>query len=188
MTLHVQFFTIFMMFCSGLALGTLFDVFRVLFGKLRLPRFILPFADIVFWVVATGLVFWLLLYSNEGQVRVFVFLGIGIGICCYFALLSHWIIWLILLFIRIAVSLYRFAKKMVELFLIKPIVGIYRLTLVIFGFLFAVAVFLYKIVLQLLYPLWRLLLWIIQPLLKLHFWHIPTQWIKNIAGFFRRFF
>jgi spore cortex biosynthesis protein YabQ len=188
-TLYVQFFTLFMMFCSGLALGTIFDISRVLSGKLRVPRFILPLVDILYWIVATILVFWLLMYSNEGQVRVFVFLGIGIGICFYFALLSNWIIWLLLLGIRITIALFRFAQKMVELFLIKPLLGIYRLTVLILGFLLTIAVFLYKIMLQLLYPVWRLLIWIIRPLRKLRLWPAGmTEWPKKISKFFRRLF
>jgi spore cortex biosynthesis protein YabQ len=178
-----------MMFCSGLALGTLFDVFRVFSGKLRLSRFILPLIDFLYWIVATILVFWLLMYSNEGQVRVFVFLGIGIGICFYFALLSHWIIWLLLLFIRITIGLYRFALKMVKLFLIRPILGIYRLVILLLSFLAAFTVFLFKTVLQLLYPVWRMLLWMLRPLQRLHL--RPTgmaQWLKRIYHFIRKLF
>lgn len=193
MTLHIQFFTLFTMFCSGLALGVLFDVCRVVFGKLRLPRYLLPLVDVIYWIVATILVFYVLMVSNEGQVRVFVFLGIGIGICFYFALLSHWIIWLLLILIRVLISLYRFAKKMVYLFLIKPIRGIYRLMVILFGFLIAMTVFLYKIVLQLLYPLWRLLLWMIRPLMvplrKLRLWLTGmARFPKKIWDFIRKLF
>jgi spore cortex biosynthesis protein YabQ len=188
-TLQVQFLTIFMMFCGGLLLGTLFDVCRVLSGKLRLPKWLMPFVDILYWIVATILVFRLLVYSNEGQVRVFIFLGIGIGICFYNAFLSRGVIWLIQLLIRIVIAFCRFLRRTVELLIIKPIIGIYRFFLAFLGFLAAVAIFLYKIVLQLLYPMWRLLLWMIRPLLKLVV--MPawlTSLLKKIAGFFRRLF
>ncbi|MBD0384557.1 spore cortex biosynthesis protein YabQ [Paenibacillus sedimenti] len=179
MTLNVQFYTIFMMILSGIALGAIFDVFRVLSGKLRLPRWTIPLIDIMFWIVATILVFRLLVYSNEGQLRVFVFLGIGIGICFYFALLSLWVIRLTLLVIRIVIAIYRFFRRVVELFIIKPIIGLYRLTVIILGFLVAVAIFLYKIVLQLLYPVWRLLLWMTRPL---HKYFVIPAWLKKLSG------
>jgi spore cortex biosynthesis protein YabQ len=188
-TLNIQFFTLFMMFCSGLALGVLFDVCRVVSGKLGLPRYLFPLVDIVYWIVATILVFYMLMVSNEGQVRVFVFLGIGIGICFYFALLSHWIIWMLLILIRVLIGLYRFTKKMGHLFLIRPILGIYRLLVILFGFLIALTVFLYKIVLQLLYPLWRLLLWMIRPLRKLRLWPAGMARIpKKVLEFFGKLF
>lgn len=185
MTLQVQFLTIFMMFCGGLLLGMLFDLIRVLSGKLRLPRWMLPIADIFYWIVATILVFRLLIYSNEGQVRVFIFLGILIGICFYFGLLSMWVIRLILLLIRIVVALYRFFVRMTHILLIRPIVGIYRLLVLFLGFMAALAIFLYKIMIQLLYPLWRLLLWMIRPLGSIAF---IQKWLGKVSGFIRRLF
>ncbi|NQX70538.1 spore cortex biosynthesis protein YabQ [Paenibacillus alba] len=179
MTLHVQFQTIFMMFLSGVAICAIFDVFRVLSGKLKLPRWTIPLVDIVYWIVATILVFRLLLYSNEGQVRVFIFLGLGIGVCFYFALLSNLVIHLTLLIIRIIIAIYRFLAKTVEIVLIKPIIGLYRLTVIILGFLLAVAIFLYRIVLQLLYPFWRLLLWMTRPA---HKYFVVPVWLKKLMG------
>lgn len=168
-----------MMFLSGVAICAIFDVFRVLSGKLKLPRWTIPLVDIVYWIVATILVFRLLLYSNEGQVRVFIFLGLGIGVCFYFALLSNLVIHLTLLIIRIIIALYRFLAKTVEIVLIKPIIGLYRLTVIILGFLLAVAIFLYRIVLQLLYPFWRLLLWMTRPA---HKYFVVPVWLKKLMG------
>jgi spore cortex biosynthesis protein YabQ len=193
-TLHVQFLTLWMMFCSGLVLGAMFDIFRVLSGKLRLPRWTQPLVDIIYWIVATILVFKLLYFSNEGQVRVFVFLGILIGICFYFAFLSMWVIRAVLLLIRFILALYRLVKRIVEIFVITPVVGLYRLLLLFLGILAAVAIFLYKIMLQLLYPIGRLLL-----RLGKSFWkylRVPSWWsrlyqmprklIKKIVRWFRR--
>ncbi|OPH51236.1 spore cortex biosynthesis protein YabQ [Paenibacillus ferrarius] len=179
MTLHVQFQTIFMMFLSGVSICAIFDVFRVLSGKLKLPRWTIPLVDIVYWIVATILVFRLLLYSNEGQVRVFIFLGLGIGVCFYFAFLSNLVIRLTLLIIQIIIAIYRFLAKTVEIILIKPIIGLYRLTVIILGFLLAVAIFLYRIVLQLLYPFWRLLLWMTRPA---HKYFVVPVWLKKLMG------
>ncbi|OCT13255.1 spore cortex biosynthesis protein YabQ [Paenibacillus pectinilyticus] len=179
MTLHVQFHTIFMMFLSGVCIGAMFDIFRVLSGKLRLPRWTIPIVDSIYWIVATILVFKMLVYSNEGQVRIFIFLGMGIGICFYFAFLSPIIIRLTLIIIRIIVVIYGFLTKTVEIIIIKPIIGLYRLTVIILGFLLAVAIFLYKIVLQLLYPVWRLFLWMTKPV---HKYLVIPAWLKKLVG------
>lgn len=189
MTLHVQFLTILLMFCSGLILGTLFDVFRVLSRELRLPKWMLPLVDILYWIVATILVFRLLIYSNEGQVRVFIYLGMLIGICFYYAFLSLWTVRLVMLLIRIIVTIYHIICKTVFFVFIKPLIGLYRLIVLFLSFFLAVAIFLYKIVIQLLYPVWRLILWIIRPLRK--FLIVPgwlSAWVKKLTGFFRRLF
>lgn len=168
-----------MMFLSGICIGAIFDVFRVLAGKLRLPRWTIPIVDTIYWIVATILVFRMLIYSNEGQVRIFIFLGMGIGICFYFAILSSIIIRLTLLIIRIIVMIYRVLTRTVEILIIKPIIGLYRLTVIILGFLLAVAIFLYRIVLQLLYPMWRLFLWMTKPV---HKYLVIPNWLKKLKG------
>ncbi|UJF33111.1 spore cortex biosynthesis protein YabQ [Paenibacillus hexagrammi] len=189
MTLHVQFYTLLMMFLSGAAMGTMYDVLRVLSGKLRLPRWSIPITDGLYWIVATILVFRLLMHSNDGQIRIFVFLGMGIGICFYFAFLSTWVIRLTLLLIKTVIALYRFLYRTVEILLIKPIIALYKLVLIILGFLAAVAIFLYKIVLQLLYPMWRLFLWMTRPVRK---WFVIPAWLKRLwdktKAIFRRLF
>jgi spore cortex biosynthesis protein YabQ len=165
-TLNVQFLTLWMMFVSGLGLGVLFDLFRVLAGQLRIPKWTLPLTDLVYWIVATILVFRVLYLTNQGQVRLFVFIGLVIGILLYFTSFSPWIVKLILLIIKTIKALIRFIKKSIELLIIRPAIVLYRFFILFLGFLAALAIFLYKIVLQLLYPFWKLLLWLLRPVLR----------------------
>ncbi|MNG20138.1 hypothetical protein D3C84_1043650 [compost metagenome] len=103
----------------------------------------------------------------------------GIGICFYFALLSSIVVRLTLVLIQIIVWIYRFFTRTVEIVIIKPIIGLYRLTVIILGFLLAVAIFLYKIVLQLLYPVWRLFLWMTKPV---HKYLVIPERLKKLKG------
>jgi len=150
-SLEVQFLTLGAMFGSGAGLGVLYDIYRVAAGQLKISRWLLPILDILYWIVATILVFRVLYTSNQGQVRLFVFIGLLVGICFYFGLLSHWVVKLLLFVIRLGKAL------------IRLLIGIYRLLIITLGFLAAFAVFLFKIVLQLLYP-FRFLF---RPLLRL---------------------
>jgi spore cortex biosynthesis protein YabQ len=188
-TLQVQFLTIGMMCFGGALLGILFDVLRVVGGQLRLPKWFLPLTDIFFWIVATIIVFRLLYYSNQGQVRTYIFLGLLIGICFHFAFLSPWVVKLVLGILQLLKMGYRMLKRMVEVIIIGPLIILYRTLLIIFGFLRALAIFLYKIMLQLCYPLWRLLQWIMRPVLR----HARMpEWLTRIAGriahLFRKWF
>lgn len=76
------------MILCGLAMGTAFDVFRVASHRFHVARWLLPGLDVVYWAAATFLVFSLLLDSNHGEVRMYVFLGLGIGVTGYFGLFS----------------------------------------------------------------------------------------------------
>lgn len=178
-----------MMLLGGLSLGGLFDLYRVLAGQLRAPRYAYYLLDIVFWLLGTVLVFKLLYMSNLGQVRMFIFIGLLFGVGVYFLLFSKTVIKIILWMIRVVQTTIRIGKRMIELFIVTPVVWLYRATVIFLGFLMAIAIFLYKVMLQLLYPLWRLLVWLTKPLVKRI--RIPA-WVnktgQSIAALFRRFF
>ncbi|SDE53938.1 spore cortex biosynthesis protein YabQ [Paenibacillus sp. UNCCL117] len=191
MTLHIQFVTLGMMCAGGLSLGGLFDVYRVLAGQLRAPGWVKSILDLVYWFTGTLLVFALLYESNWGEVRPFIFLGLGIGIIFYFLLFSRPTIWVIRFIIRVVIQTARLLKRLVILLVIRPIVGLYRVFMIILGFLLATAMFLYRIVLQLCHPVWKLLLWLLRPLVKRLRFPVPG-WMKktgqSVANFVRRFF
>ncbi|MFC0216117.1 spore cortex biosynthesis protein YabQ [Paenibacillus chartarius] len=187
MTLNVQFLTLWMMFVSGLALGVLFDGFRVLAGQLRVPRWTQPVTDLLYWSLATILVFRILYWSNHGQVRLFVFIGLLIGVVIYFTSLSKAVISVMHYLIRTVKALFRFLVKTVETVVVKPIIGLYRLFILFLGFLAALAIFLYRIVLQCLYPFWKLLIWLTRPIWRPLQQHLRMpRWLARIGGWFER--
>lgn len=164
MTLQIQFVTLGMMSAGGLALGVLFDLYRVLAGQLKVPSWLKAVLDLLYWFIGTLIVFGLLYESNWGEVRPFIFLGLGIGIIFYFLVFSRTVIWVIRFIIRIVLAAIRICKRLIWLFIIQPGIGLYRLLIIFLGFLLAVAIFLYKTVIQLCYPVWKLLLWLMRPL------------------------
>ncbi|MCC3377467.1 spore cortex biosynthesis protein YabQ [Cohnella sp. REN36] len=92
MNAAVHWATIGAMVLCGLGMGVLFDVYRVASRRLRVSRWLLPALDLLYWVAATIVVFRVLLTSNYGEVRLYVFLGLGIGITGYFGLFSPLVI------------------------------------------------------------------------------------------------
>lgn len=160
MTLEVQFWTLVMMVAGGNALGAIYDLFRVVHQRLRMPRLAYIPIDITYWILSTILIFSLLYSSNQGQLRLFVFIGMASGVLIYYFLLSKPTTRLFNGIMTMIASLYKFAVKMVQLLIIKPLIGLYRALVVFLGFLTALAIFLYKIMLQLLYPFWALILWV----------------------------
>jgi spore cortex biosynthesis protein YabQ len=168
-SLSVQFLTTGLMFVSGLALGTLYDIYRVAAGLLRISRWIIPLLDLVYWLVATLLVFRMLYFGNQGQVRMFIFLALLVGICFYYAFLSAWIVRLLHFLVKLSKMLTRFVLKAVDLLAVRPTKAAYRALVVVFGFVAALSVFFGKIVLQLLYPF----RWLVRPL---------ARWLKNRTG------
>ena len=67
----------------GFLAGILFDFYRVIRGLWK-PRQLGTFlGDLIFWVIMTVLVFTLLLIGNWADLRIYVFLGIFLGLYFY---------------------------------------------------------------------------------------------------------
>jgi len=115
------------MVLCGLCMGLAFDVYRVACHRFPIARWTLPGLDVVYWAAATFLVFRVLLGSNEGEVRLYVFLGIGIGITGYFGLLSATLVRVISFLFRIAQKTLRFLWASVRVAFIRPVQWLVRL-------------------------------------------------------------
>ncbi|RJQ04504.1 MAG: hypothetical protein C4551_10730 [Bacillota bacterium] len=78
------------MFLAGAALALLYDLLSIVTGRAtpparvrrRGPR-VLSLWDLLFWVVATPLVFAASLVSNQGELRIYVFVGLALGAAAY---------------------------------------------------------------------------------------------------------
>lgn len=77
---------------NGIIIGLLFDFFRILRKTFKTKDIITYIQDIIFWIL-TGFV---ILYStftfNNGEIRIFMFIAIFLGILFYLTLISTYII------------------------------------------------------------------------------------------------
>ena len=84
----LQFVTFLNMIIVGLVIGISFDFYRVMRQKIGLQRIGTDIFDIIFSILATLVISLVLFYSNGGQFRVYIFLGVGSGLLIYYRLLS----------------------------------------------------------------------------------------------------
>lgn len=176
---------------SGLILGVWFDVYRILVRELQLSRWVLPFLDLCYWLLATLFVFRTLLEFNFGEIRLYIFLGLLLGISIYFAFFSQLVIKGILLLMKWLGQLMALLLRLFEVLIVRPTNVIIRFIVILYGFLVALTIFLGKIVLQLFYPVWAVLKWLTNPLRRhlgfLHTWGRALARVTNkFIGLLRR--
>ncbi|NBC73519.1 spore cortex biosynthesis protein YabQ [Paenibacillus sacheonensis] len=172
------------MLLSGIGMGIVFDGYRVVSDELRISRIWVPIFDLLYWIAATIAVFQVLSSSNHGEVRFYVFLGLILGIGCYYWLFSKITVRLVKLLILTVRAVTDFAIRAFRLLVVKPIILLYRLAKLILAFFRAFAMFLLKIVVQLLRPLWLLLSWMTKPIWKPAFrwWN---KWVNPLIAKWR---
>lgn len=77
---------------NGIFIGILFDFFRILRKSFKTINLITNIEDILFWIL-TGLSIIYCMYNfSDGNLRFFMFLGLGLGLLLYMLTLSNIII------------------------------------------------------------------------------------------------
>lgn len=110
---------------TGILIGFLFDFFRILRKSFRTTDLITCIEDMIFWILSGILILYNIWYFNNGEIRLFIILGIIMGIIIYFLTLSN-------IILKIFYVIINFIKKVViQLFKIivipfKPIALIYK--------------------------------------------------------------
>jgi spore cortex biosynthesis protein YabQ len=178
-SLQVQFWTLAMMMLCGIGMGAAFDAYRVVANQLRFGRIWIPVLDLLYWLAATLTVFRVLTFSNEGEVRAYVFIGLLLGVSIYFWLFSVPFITIVGWLISAAYAVVRFLLRCVDLFVVFPLRMLYRTVRLFLGFLIVFSMFLFRFVVQLIRPFWLFFRWLLSPVSRrLSGWIMPRirQW------------
>lgn len=92
---------------TGILIGVLFDVFRILRKSFKTSDFITLIQDLIFWLLTSYLVGYTVFKFNNGEIRSYIFLGIAIGLTFYILIFSN-------VFIKINVKIIQLLKITVK--------------------------------------------------------------------------
>lgn len=79
---------------TGIVIGLLFDFFRILRKSIKTPNFVTYIEDILFWILTGLIILYNIWYFNDGEIRIYMFLGIILGVLIYMSTLSKPIIYI----------------------------------------------------------------------------------------------
>ena len=96
---------------TGILIGALFDIFRALRKSFKTSNIITYIEDIVFWLLTGTLIIYNIWYFNDGEIRIYMFLGIIIGILIYLLTLSS-------IFSKISLLIFNLLKKIIKIAII----------------------------------------------------------------------
>lgn len=83
-----QFYIFITAAATGLGLGAVYDVLRILRRIIKHPYILVQIEDGLYWIGAAVMAFFVMLNRFNGEVRPFVLLGTGFGMAVYFCLPS----------------------------------------------------------------------------------------------------
>lgn len=85
--LEVQFEIIIYALASGIIVGVLFDIYRIIRGN-DAHKIIIAIQDILFWLLCSIIIFIFLLYTNYAFLGTYVYLCMGLALFIYLKLFS----------------------------------------------------------------------------------------------------
>lgn len=97
-----------LLFLTAVLIGAvsafIFDIFRLLRKIMKHPDFLVQFEDVIYWLVVSFIMFYVMLLNNYGEIRFFLILGFSLGMVLYFLTISR-------LFMKVSVAIVNFLKK-----------------------------------------------------------------------------
>lgn len=99
-----QLFCLVIFMVTGILIGALFDLFRILRKSFHTADWMTYIQDILFWMLAGGLMLFSIFTFNNGEIRSYVFIGILVGIIIYMLAISR-------IFVKSSVTVIKFFKK-----------------------------------------------------------------------------
>lgn len=77
---------------NGILIGLLFDFFRILRKVFKTNDFVTYIEDILFWLLTGFIILYSIFVFNNGEIRLYLFLGIILGIILYILFVSSYVI------------------------------------------------------------------------------------------------
>lgn len=105
--IEIQFDIIIYAFLSGILIGGMFDLYRIIRGG-KVPRIIVFIEDILFWILVSMVVFTFLLYTNYAFMGFYVYLFMIIALFIYIKAISP-------IFIKLEVKILIFISKLIRI-------------------------------------------------------------------------
>ena len=109
---------------TGVIIGVLFDFFRILRRTIKTSNVITYIEDVLFWILTGLLILYNIWYFNDGEIRIFMFLGIIMGVLIYMSTLSNILIKTFTTILQTIIKVLELPFKAIILFFRKIITAI----------------------------------------------------------------
>lgn len=124
-----QAYTFLLFIINGICIGIFFDIFRILRKTFKTRDWITYLEDIIFWILSGCITLYFIFVFNQGEIRLYIFLGILLGVILYILSISKYFIKLNVIIIetiksvlgKIITILFYPIKKIVKLLFFRPI-------------------------------------------------------------------
>jgi len=106
--ISVQVYAFLCSVAGGMAVALLYDIFRIFRRTVKTGVLAAYIQDLLYWLLAAIIMFMTIYYSNDGELRAYLFLGAFLGVLLYALIFSRIVMESSMLIIRIVSKLFKF--------------------------------------------------------------------------------
>jgi spore cortex biosynthesis protein YabQ len=99
---------------GGMAIAFVYDVFRIKRKTIDTSNFLTCIEDLLYWIIVAIIMFLVVYFGNEGEIRGYIFIGAIIGAVLYILLFSRIIMKIFLVIINIISVILKAVWKVVS--------------------------------------------------------------------------
>jgi spore cortex biosynthesis protein YabQ len=99
---------------GGMAIAFVYDVFRIKRKTINTSTFIIYIEDFLYWIIVAIIMFLVVYFGNEGEIRGYIFIGAIIGAVLYILLFSRIIMKIFLTIINIIIIVLKTVWKVLS--------------------------------------------------------------------------
>ncbi len=127
MDFQTQYQIVWLMLLVGIFLGAVFEVYRHFHKQYKFRKLILHFLDSCFWIMAALLVFYVLYTRAAGELRIYYFLFVIVGVTTHHLLLRQITMRVTNFLIYIISTITRTVKWVIKVLLINPVMFFWKI-------------------------------------------------------------
>lgn len=116
-----QAYLFFIFTMNGILIGLLFDFFRISRKVFKTNDVMTYIEDILFWILTGIIVLYSIFAFNNGELRLFMFLGIVLGAFLYMIFISSYVIKINVKIINFLMIPFKFIYKILHKLFLKPV-------------------------------------------------------------------
>ncbi|ADI25127.1 spore cortex biosynthesis protein YabQ [Geobacillus sp. G4] len=186
MNVSIQLYTMLAMIGMGGWLGLAWDTYSRMLKRHERAHWLVFVNDVLFWAVQALIVFYVLLFVNEGELRFYLFLALLCGYAAYQSLLRSFYVRVLEWFIGLAVRLGQTLVQLFRLMVMRPLILLGQMALALLLFAWRLLLWIVRFVLL---AVWKMIRLLLAPLrwTGIMIWRrVPPQRRAGVEKFFRR--
>lgn len=99
---------------GGIIIAFIYDIFRIKRKAIKTNAIFIHIEDFLYWIIVALVMFGVVYYSNDGEIRGFIFIGTVIGVTIYVMLLSRLVVGTSMIIIKAVYKTLHFIWKVLS--------------------------------------------------------------------------